>query len=162
MDDFKMKIKIAQYIKMQKYDYPGALREIKNGKKTGHWIWYVFPQITGLEQSCMCQQYDIQNIEEAKEYLKNETLRNHLYDLCCILLTKHKDKNIKDIMNIDDIKLLSCMTLFNIADEKKIRKGIFKKIIDTFYNGEEDKLTIDILEKQKKEKLEKEKLNKKK
>ena len=145
-----MKRKIDQYIKMHNYDYDDALREIKNGKKIGHWIWYIFPQITGLGKSYMCQQYDIQNIEEAKEYLKNETLRNHLYVLCNILLTKHKDKNIKDIMNIDDIKLLSCMTLFNIADEKKICKGIFKKIIDTFYNGEEYTLTIEILEKQKK------------
>ena len=143
---------MEKYVEKQEYDSKDALREIKRGKKTGHWIWYIFPQITGLGSSYMCKKYDIQNIEEAKEYLNFDILREHLIEICNELL-KHKDKNISDIMNIDDIKLHSCMTLFKIADEKNKCKGIFQNIIDVFYDGKDDKLTIDILEKQKKGKI---------
>ena len=135
----KLDRKMKQYINMQKYDYCDALREIKKGKKTGDWIWYIFPQIKGIGVEYMSEQYDIQNIEEAKEYLKIDSLREHLIELCKALLY-HTDKNISDIMNEDATKLLSCMTLFNIADEKQKCKGIFKKITDVFYDGKEDEL----------------------
>ena len=71
--NIKLKKKMEKYISMQKYDYPDALREIKRGKKTGHWIWYIFPQITGLGKSYMCQQYDIQNIEGIANISLTET-----------------------------------------------------------------------------------------
>ena len=134
---------MKKFIEIQKYDYKDALKEIKKGKKTGHWIWYIFPQITGLGSSFMCKKYDIQNIEEAKEYLNTDSLRNNLIQICTELLN-HKDKKISDIMNIDDIKLHSCMTLFNIADEKNKCKGIFQKILEVFYDGKEDELTKEI------------------
>ena len=58
---------MKRYLDGQKYDYKTALKEIKNGKKRSHWIWYIFPQITGLGSSFMCKKYDIQSLEEAKE-----------------------------------------------------------------------------------------------
>ena len=151
---------MERFIINQKREYDIALKEIKNGKKESHWIWYIFPQITGLGQSFMCKKYDIQNLEEAKEYLNDDYLRDNLINICKALL-KHKGTNIKDIMHFDDVKLLSCMTLFNKADDEvKKCKGIFKRVMDTFYDGKEDELTLKILDKQKEEKENKLKIQK--
>ena len=145
--------RMEKYIKGHKEDYKTALAEIKSGKKRSHWIWYIFPQIKGLGSSYFCKKYDIKSLDEAKEYLNNKLLREHLVEICKALLL-HKDKDIKDIVSFDDVKVLSCMTLFKKADENDICKGIFQKVIDIFYKGEDDKLTLEILEKQEKEKNE--------
>jgi len=141
-----------RFIKSQKRDYNTALQEIKKGRKESHWIWYIFPQITGLGSSYMCKIYDIKSLDEAKEYLDNEYLCNHLIEITEALLA-HKNKEIQDIMNIDDCKLLSCMTLFNKADEHNKCGGIFQQVIDIFYGGKQDQMTLFILENQEKEKL---------
>ena len=145
---------LNRFISAQKYDYERALQEIKAGRKRSHWIWYIFPQITGLGFSFMCKKYDITSIEEAKEYLKNELLRKRLYDICKALLI-HEGKNISEIMSIDDCKLLSSMTLFNKADIDNKCNGIFQRVIDVFYDSKEDQNTIQILESQEKEKKKK-------
>ena len=145
--------RMEKYIKGHKEDYKTALAEIKSGRKRSHWIWYIFPQIKGLGSSYFCKKYDIKSLDEAKEYLNTKLLRDHLVEICQALLL-HKDKDIKDIVSFDDVKVLSCMTLFKKADENDICKGIFQKVIDIFYNGEDDKLTLEILEKQEKEKNE--------
>jgi uncharacterized protein (DUF1810 family) len=144
-----------RFINIQRIEFQQAFNEIKIGRKINHWIWYIFPQIKGLGHSYMCQKYDIQSLDEAKKYLENETLRNNLIKISRELL-KHKDKDIKEIMNIDDIKLLSCMTLFKEADKEVNKCGtIFQEVIDTFYGGKDDDKTLSILEKQKIEKIQK-------
>ena len=141
-----------RFIVMQKREFSLAFNEIKRGRKINHWIWYIFPQIKGLGHSYFCQKYDIQSLDEAKIYLENEFLRNNLIKISQELL-KHKDKDIKEIMNIDDIKLLSCMTLFKEADKEVNKCGpIFQEVINTFYGGKEDERTISILNNQKIEK----------
>ena len=134
-----------RFISMQRREFSLAFNEIKRGRKINHWIWYIFPQIKGLGHSYMCQKYDIQSLDEAKKYLENEYLRNNLIKISKELLN-HKDKDIKEIMNIDDIKLLSCMTLFKEADKEVNKCGtIFQQVINTFYGGKEDEKTISIL-----------------
>ena len=141
-----------RFIDMQKREFSLAFNEIKRGRKINHWIWYIFPQIKGLGHSYFCQKYDIQSLDEAKKYLENEFLRNNLIKISQELL-KHKDKDIKEIMNIDDIKLLSCMTLFKEADKEVNKCGhIFQEVINTFYGGKEDERTISILNNQEIEK----------
>jgi len=134
-----------RFISMQRREFSQAFKEIERGRKISHWIWYIFPQIKGLGHSYMCQKYDIQSLDEAKKYLENEYLRNNLINICKELLN-HNDKDIKEIMNIDDIKLLSCMTLFKVADKEVNKCGtIFQEVINTFYGGKEDEQTISIL-----------------
>jgi len=134
-----------RFISMQRREFSQAFKEIERGRKISHWIWYIFPQIKGLGHSYMCQKYDIQSLDEAKKYLENEYLRNNLINICKELLN-HNDKDIKEIMNIDDIKLLSCMTLFKVADKEVNKCGtIFQEVINTFYRGKEDEQTISIL-----------------
>ena len=143
---------MERFRRMQQKEFNDAYKEIYNGKKESHWIWYIFPQIKGLGHSFMCEIFDIKSLEEAKEYLNDNYLCKNLIKICEALLHHVGKKNIKEIMSIDDIKVLSCMTLFNIADENKKCNGIFKMIIDKFYDGKQDEKTIEIINKQKEEK----------
>ena len=145
---------INRFLEAQEKEYELALKEIKNGKKESCWIWYVFPQIKGLGSSSTSEEYGIKDIEEAKEYLENETLKSRLIEITQALLDLEED-NIDNIMHFpDNLKLKSSMTLFKQVEEVyNIDCGnIFQKTLDKFFNGEEDQNTIRILEKQKLEK----------
>ena len=129
---------MEKFIEAQKREYDIAFEEIKNGRKMNHWIWYIFPQIIGLGKTYIIQYYAIKSLDKAKDYLDNDYLRENLFKITKELLLHHNNKNIVDIMNIDTMKLLSCMTLFKIADNNNIWKGIFQNVIDKFYNGKPD------------------------
>lgn len=121
--------------------YATALQEIKQGRKTSHWIWYIFPQIQGLGHSYNARYYALKDIEEAMAYLKNETLNHRLREITDALLS-HKDKSAQSILvGIDAIKVRSCMTLFDAISPN----DIFKQVIDTFYNGKLDSRTLSII-----------------
>ena len=132
---------IERFIIAQNRDYEKALQEIKNGKKTSHWIWYIFPQLKGLGNSTTSMYYGINNIEEAREYYNNDYLRNNLLEICNALLLL--DNNIRNIFGYPDyLKVHSCVTLFEMVAKDEI---VFKKIIDKFYNGKRDNNTINLL-----------------
>ena len=98
----------------------------------------------------MSEYYGIKNIEEAIEYLHDETLSNRLIEISKALLELEVDNDIKDIMGFpDNLKLRSSMTLFKKAEELSDIKydNIFQKVLDKYYNGEEDNITLNILEK---------------
>lgn len=142
---------LDRYLEAQEKDYEKALKEIQNGKKENHWIYFIFPQIRGLGKTEISNKYGLKNIEEAIEFLKNDTLRKNLLEITQALLDKEEGTDIKDIMGFpDDLKLKSSMTLFKVAEkESKINcNEIFKKILDKYYNGEEDPMTLVILQKQ--------------
>ena len=108
---------IARFLEAQEKDYDLALKEIKNGKKESCWIWYIFPQVKGLGSSMTSEEYGIKDIEEAKEYLENETLKSHLIEITQALLDLEED-NIDNIMHYpDNLKLKSSMTLFKKVEE---------------------------------------------
>lgn len=142
---------LDRFLEAQEKDYEKALKEIQNGKRENHWIYYIFPQIRGLGQTEVSIKYGIKNIDEAIDFLKNETLRKNLLEISQVLLDKEEETDIKEIMGFpDNLKLKSSMTLFKIAEEKSEINcnGIFKKILDKYYNGEEDAMTLVILQKQ--------------
>lgn len=144
---------IDRFLKAQEDDYETALSEIKRGKKSSCWMWYIFPQIKGLGKSEMSQKYEIKDIEEAKEYLENDTLKSRLIEITQALLNLD-DVDIKDVMGFDSMKLKSSMTLFKKVEETYSIdcENIFQKTLEKYFNGEEDNNTILILEKQKFEK----------
>lgn len=142
---------LTRFLKEHDTGYQRALREIKNGKKRSHWMWYIFPQIQGLGRSEMNQYYSIKNLNEAKEYMANEILRNHLIEISQALL-QLESNNPREIFGYPDyLKLQSSMTLFGIADPEQT---VFKQVLDKFYNGEPDVKTIDKLKKEKRTSLE--------
>lgn len=134
---------IDRFIKMQELYYEIALSEIKDGYKRTHWIWYIFPQLKGLGQSYNSEYYGFDGVDEVIEYMKNPYLRNNMIEICNELYKL--DDSIENIFGYPDyLKLNSCMTLFeySIPEEK-----IFGKIIDKFYNGKRDRVTLEMLEK---------------
>ncbi len=133
---------LDRFITAQERDYDLALTEIKNGYKRSHWMWYIFPQLADLGYSATAKFYGIKNKDEAIEYLQNEYLKNNLIEISNALY--QLNDNISNILGYpDDLKLKSCMTLFNYVDPTI---EIFNKIIDKFYNGEKDFNTIKLLE----------------
>lgn len=135
-------IDLERFINAHEKNYKNALLEIKNGKKQTHWMWYIFPQIKGLGHSTTAKYYEIKSIEEAKAYLNNKYLKNHLIEISSELL-KLKNNNITQILGTpDDLKLHSSMTLFSIIDKDN---KVFKEVLNKFYNGIKDENTIQIL-----------------
>ena len=124
--------------------YKEALKEINDGCKWGHWIWYVFPQIEGLGFSEMSQFYGIRGRAEAEEYLKNETLNSRLKEISRALLM-HKGKRAQQILgSIDAKKVRSSMTLFDAVEPN----SVFAEVLDAFYDGKRCELTLETLRKE--------------
>ena len=135
---------LDRFLEAQERMYPVALKEIKNGKKESHWMWYIFPQLRGLGRSQMAYIYGINGLEEAKEYLAHPLLSSRLLEITEALLS-HKGKDIFDIMgDIDGMKLKSSMTLFALTSEDG---SVFHQVLDCFYDGTVDKCTLSLLQK---------------
>ena len=117
--------------------YESALQEIKAGRKEGHWIWYIFPQIQGLGYSNMAVYYAIQNKAEALAYWNDPALSGQLVEITRDLLKL--DDSIDRIVGYpDNLKVRSCMTLFWLVTEEQL----FKDVLDKFYGGELDEYTV--------------------
>ena len=115
---------------------------MRDGCKRSHWMWYIFPQLRGLGRSDTAWRFGIKGTEEAKEYVEHPVLGPRLVEITKEVLN-HKDKTPSDIFGyIDDIKMRSCMTLFELVSDEPV----FGKVLDTFYNGERDDKTMEVLE----------------
>ena len=135
---------IERFISAQERDYATALQEVKNGRKQGHWIWYIFPQITGLGASSTSQYYAIADMTEAKEYLANPTLRARLTEISTALLELSTDNAESVFGYLDAMKVRSSMTLFKHADEGC---EIWNAVLEKFFGGQEDWRTLSLIEK---------------
>ena len=133
---------LNRFRKAQNGDYDLALSEIKAGRKRSHWIWYIFPQLKGLGMSGMAEYYGLQDLNEAKAYLSDPVLRKRLIEISNALLALDSSDPGSVMGYPDDLKLRSCMTLFSEADPDE---PVFRKVLDKFYDGRKDKLTLDLL-----------------
>lgn len=141
-----MKYDLDRFIKAQKGSYDIALNEIKNGYKYSHWMWFIFPQLKYLGNSDISNYYGLDGLDEAIEYYNNDYLRNNLINICNELLLLDNN-NIEYILGYpDNLKLLSCMTLFEIVAPEE---EVFKLIIDKYYNNKRDINTINLLKKER-------------
>ena len=133
---------LNRFLGAQESYYADALREIKQGYKQSHWIWFIFPQMRGLGCSSMAENYGIKSIEEARAYLENPILKKRLIEISSALL-KHKGKSTayEILGTLDAIKVRSSMTLFDHV----IPNAIFADVLDAFYNGERDVMTLELL-----------------
>ena len=136
-----MNYDLERFIVAHERDYATALEEIRNGKKETHWMWYIFPQIAGLGGlSETSRFYEIKDLGEAKAYMANEYLRNHLIEISGAILECESDNPVEILGFPDNLKLLSSMTLFDlVAPEVRV----FGKVLDKFFNGYRDERTID-------------------
>ena len=133
---------LDRFLEAQERMYEIALKEIKNGEKESHWMWYIFPQLRGLGRSQMAYAYGINGLEEAKAYLAHPVLSARLIEISEALL-KHKNQDIENILgDIDAMKLRSSMTLFALISENE---SVFHQVLDCFYNGSLDQVTLKVI-----------------
>jgi uncharacterized protein (DUF1810 family) len=133
---------LDRFVKAQERMYQVALKEIREGQKRSHWMWYIFPQLRGLGTSSMAYTYGISGLDEAKAYLEHPWLSGRLYELCVSLL-QHKDKSAYEIFgDIDEMKLKSSMTLFALTSEDYT---IFDQVLEQFFEGEMDEVTVSLI-----------------
>lgn len=132
---------LQRFIDAQDRTYRIAYAEIKQGRKRGHWIWFIFPQLLGLGKSFMSNKYGL-TIKEAGLYLKHPILSLRLRNILKELL-KHEDKDICVIMgtDLDAMKLQASMTLFDWLSPN----DIFHKVLDAFFNGYKHQKTLEII-----------------
>ena len=136
---------LERFLDSQTFMYELALTEIRNGRKEEHWIWFIFPQLRGIGRSRLSYHYGIQDIEEAKAYYAHPILGNRLLEATQLLLNQDKDL-IEIFGHLDAMKVISCMTLFFHATGEEM----FMKVIDKFFGGVEDEVTIKLLKTGKK------------
>ena len=140
--DYMPEYNLKRFLEAQEKDYVTALQEIKNGKKRSHWMWYIFPQITGLGLSSTSNYYAIADIDEAKEYMRNPVLKTHMLEICeALLQLNNKDAN-KIFGYPDNLKLKSSMTLFEAVTPEY---EVFKAVLEQYFQGERDEKTINII-----------------
>ena len=138
-----MSANLFRFIEAQERSYSIALEEIKKGRKQGHWMWYVFPQIQGLGHSPTSQYYAIQNIEEAAEYLYDTVLGTRLIEACNELLKLDCNDAYSIFGSPDHLKLKSSVTLFSQVENVN---PVFTAILEKFFDNTHDDLTLKILD----------------
>ena len=121
---------LQRFIEAHDFAYPQAMRELKDGRKRSHWIWYIFPQQKGLGHSHNSQYYGLDGEAEARAYIAHPVLGERLRE-CCRALLMHKGKDIALIMGseIDVMKLNTSMNLFNRVSPN----DVFAQVIAAFF-----------------------------
>jgi uncharacterized protein (DUF1810 family) len=133
---------LDRFISEQVGSYRGILEELRAGRKSNHWIWFIFPQIAGLGSSWMSQRYSIASLDEARAYLADPILGARLRECAGILLAT-KDRTANEIFgSLDAMKVRSCMTLFLRAAPDE---PLFQQVLDRYYDGVPDPLTDELL-----------------
>jgi uncharacterized protein (DUF1810 family) len=123
--------------------YDRALAELRAGRKTGHWMWFVFPQVAGLGHSPTAQAYAVRDLAEARAYLAHDVLGPRLLECCRALLDLTDDRTAVQVLgDVDAMKLRSSMTLFAIADPDE---PTYAAVLDRFFDGEPDERTPALL-----------------
>ena len=133
---------LNRFVAAQDGIYSQALAELRAGRKTSHWMWFVFPQHVALGRSATARFYGIRSEEEARAYAKHPILGSRLVE-ASIALLPHKGEQPEAIMgDIDALKLKSSMTLFEaVADDP----APFATVLEAFYGAERDGGTLRLL-----------------
>jgi uncharacterized protein (DUF1810 family) len=122
---------LARFVSAQESAIGDAERELAQGRKVSHWMWFVFPQIDGLGTSATTRRYAIHSLDEARDYLAHPVLGPRLRR-CTELAMGHERLSAHDIFGSpDDLKLRSCLTLFREASED----DLFDRALGRFYDG---------------------------
>lgn len=130
---------LQRFLDAQASVYEQVRRELGEGRKRSHWMWFVFPQIAGLGHSETARFYAIRSVAEAAEYLRHAVLGPRLLE-CTNLVTQVRGKTIHDILGSpDDMKFRSCMTLF---EEAAVDKQPFADALEKYFGSERDEMTL--------------------
>lgn len=123
---------LQRFLEAQNNMYESALAEIQNGKKVGHWIWYIFPQFKNLGRSATSEHYAIKSKEEALAYFHHPVLGTRLKVITEAFLAIENKSAIEVLGSPDHLKMRSCMTLFSIIQNET---DLYQKVLDKYYVG---------------------------
>ena len=120
-----------------------AVLEVRTGRKTSHWMWFIYPQLRGLGRSEIAQHYGLASLEEARAYLAHPILGPRIREAAEAALAAPQRLSAEDIFGpIDAMKLRSSMTLFHRASPDQ---PAFGAVIDRYFGGVEDQATIELI-----------------
>jgi uncharacterized protein (DUF1810 family) len=133
---------LQRFVKAQEENYSQALAELKRGRKSSHWMWYVFPQFAGLGHSLTTQFYAIKSAGEAEAYLLHPVLGQRLVE-CSEALLNIEGRTVSEILGFpDDLKLKSSITLFSALAEND---SVFDQVLRKYFGGYSDDRTLELL-----------------
>lgn len=134
---------LSRFTDAHKRSYETALKEIRNGRKLTHWMWYIFPQLQGLGKSEKSRYYAISGKGEAEAFLNDSYLGGNLKDICSALLQLDSNDATEIFGMPDDMKLRSSVTLFSCVSD---RPSVFDLVLEKYFDGKPDMRTIKMLE----------------
>jgi uncharacterized protein (DUF1810 family) len=133
---------LQRFVQAQQGVYDDACAELAAGAKRSHWMWFVFPQLRGLGRSGTAQFYGLAGRDEAVAYWQHPTLSSRL-KRCCELLLGLQGRSAHDVFGSpDDLKLRSCMTLFEAVAPQE---PVFGQVLERYCDGERDEATLRLL-----------------
>ncbi|KAF2507423.1 DUF1810 domain-containing protein [Flavobacterium foetidum] len=135
---------LTRFLDAQNKLYLTAFSEIKKGKKETNWMWFIFPQIKGLGKSSLSDYYAVADLQEAEAFLNHPILAKHLIEICKLLLTMKKKSAETILGELGARKLRSSMSLFVQTPNAD---PVFQEILDTFFYGNLDPLTLNFTQK---------------
>lgn len=133
---------LNRFLEAQRETYENALREIRQGSKQTHWMWFIFPQLRGLGFTDYNIFYGIENLREATLYLNHPILGRRLEEITQAMLQIENKSALGILGRADERKLKSCMTLFGLLPETP---ECFRQVLEKYYHGEKDEKTLQIL-----------------
>jgi len=134
---------LERFVAAQGPVYERALAELQQGRKRSHWMWFVFPQLTGLGRSPTAQYFAIRSVEEARSYLAHPVLGQRLRE-CTGAMLGVVGRSASEILGFpDDLKFRSSITLFAALSE---RGSVFEHALERYYDGEPDSRTLELLQ----------------
>ncbi len=140
--DGRVGFDLERFVTAQQGIFDGALAELRAGRKTSHWMWFVFPQLAGLGESWVSRHYAISSLDEARAYLAHPVLGPRLRT-CCALVQAAKARSAEEIFgDTDAMKLRSSVTLFMRAAP---REAVFGQVLGRFWAGVPDAPTDALL-----------------
>ena len=140
MDPFNLE----RFLAAQSGAHDIAVAELRHGCKQSHWMWFVFPQLTGLGHSARAQHYGITGLDEARAYLAHPVLGARLQECASVLEGLDPSLSASSIFGYpDDLKLRSCLTLFARAAGPG---SIFESLLGKYFAGKPDDRTVALLQ----------------
>ena len=132
---------LQRFVDAQNPVYASVLAELRRGKKTTHWIWFIFPQVKGLDHSATANFYALDGEGEARAFFEHGVLGPRLLE-CTNAVLSVQGRSVEDIFGFPDhLKFGSCMTLFSRAT----RRAEFATALETYFGGKEDEKTVRVL-----------------
>jgi uncharacterized protein (DUF1810 family) len=136
-------IDLSRYVAAQAGTYDAALAEVRRGRKSSHWMWFVFPQLRGLGRSETSIHYGIGDLEEARAYVADPVLGPRLREIAAATLAAPPGHSATDVFGpIDSMKLRSSMTLFAHVDPDE---PVFRAVLDRFFGSVPDPETLELI-----------------